>query len=80
MHLMTREQSISTYYGELAKIIERPMTPTLPEYPADATEYWGYDKDKALECFKDNPHIHIIIAHTIAENTEIQITDDQFSA
>ena len=53
MHLMTREQSISTYYGELAKIIERPMTPTLPEYPADATEYWGYDKDKALECFKE---------------------------
>lgn len=53
MHLMTREQSISTYYGELAKIIQRPMTPTLPEYPSDATEYWGYDKEKALECFKE---------------------------
>lgn len=53
MHLMTREQSISTYYGELAKIIQRPMTPTLPEYPSEATEYWGYDKEKALECFKE---------------------------
>lgn len=53
MHLMTRDQSISTYYGELAKIIQRPMTPTLPEYPLEATEYWGYDKEKALECFKE---------------------------
>lgn len=53
MHLMTREQAISTYYGELAQVIERPMTPTLAEYPTDAEEYWGYDKDKALECFKE---------------------------
>lgn len=53
MHLMTREQAIATYYGELAQVIERPMTPTLAEYPKDAEEYWGYDKDKALECFKE---------------------------
>ncbi|WP_370831519.1 ABC transporter substrate-binding protein [Clostridium sp.] len=53
MHLMTREQAIATYYGELAQVIERPMTPTLAEYPKDAKEYWGYDKDKALECFKE---------------------------
>lgn len=53
MHLMTREQAVSTYYGELAQVIERPMTPTLAEYPQDAKEYWGYDKDKALECFKE---------------------------
>lgn len=53
MHLMTREQAIATYYGELAQVIERPMTPTLAEYPEDAKEYWGYDKDKALECFKE---------------------------
>lgn len=52
MHLMTREQAVATYYGELAEVIERPMTPTLAEYPQDAEEYWGYDKDKALECFK----------------------------
>ena len=52
MHLMTREQAIKTYYGELAEVIERPMTPTLAEYPTDAKEYWGYDKAKALECFK----------------------------
>ena len=53
MHLMTREQAIATYYGELAQVIERPMTPTLAEYPQDAEEYWGYDKEKALECFKE---------------------------
>lgn len=53
MHLMTREQAVSTYYGELAEVLERPMTPTLAEYPTDAKEYWGYDKDKALECFKE---------------------------
>lgn len=52
MHLMTREQAIATYYGELAQVIERPMTPTLGEYPQDAEEYWGYDPAKALECFQ----------------------------
>lgn len=52
MHLMTREQAIKTYYGDLGQVIQRPMTPTLAEYPTDAKEYWGYDKAKALECFK----------------------------
>lgn len=53
MHLMTRTQAIKTYYGEMAQVIERPMTPTLTEYPDDAEEYWGYDPQKALECFKE---------------------------
>lgn len=53
MHLMTREQAVSTYFGELAEVVERPMTPTLGEYPEDAEEYWGYDPTKALECFKE---------------------------
>ena len=53
MHLMTRSQAIKTYYGEMAQVIERPMTPTLTEYPEDAKEYWGYDPAKALECFKE---------------------------
>lgn len=52
MHLMTREQAIKTYYGDLGQVIQRPMTPTVAEYPTDAKEYWGYDKAKALECFK----------------------------
>ena len=52
MHLMTREQAISTYYGPLAQVIERPMSTVLAEYPQDAKEYWGYDPEKALECFK----------------------------
>lgn len=53
MHLMTRSQAIKTYYGEMAQVIERPMTPTLTEYPEEAKEYWGYDPAKALECFKE---------------------------
>lgn len=52
MHLMTREQAVSTYYGDVASVLERPMTSVLPEYPKDAKEYWGYDTAKALECFK----------------------------
>lgn len=51
MHLMTRSQAVTTYYGNLAELIERPMTPTLAEYPDDAAEYWGYDPARALQCF-----------------------------
>lgn len=52
MHLMNRAPAVTSYYGELAHVIERPMTPTLAEYPDDATEYYGYDPEKALEYFK----------------------------
>lgn len=51
MHLMNRKPAVSSYYGELAQVIERPMVPTLPEYPKDAKEYYGYDVDKAKEYF-----------------------------
>lgn len=52
MHLMNRAPAVSSYYGELGTVIERPMTPTLAEYPDDAKEYYGYDPEKALEFFK----------------------------
>lgn len=52
MHLMNRAPAIKSYYGELGNVIERPMTPTLAEYPKDAKEYYGYDTEKALEFFK----------------------------
>lgn len=51
MHLMNRTPAVESYYGELAHVIERPMTPTLAEYPDDAAEVYGYDPDKALEYF-----------------------------
>lgn len=51
MHLMNRKPAVSSYYGELAQVIERPMVPTLPEYPKDAKEYYGYDTAKAKEYF-----------------------------
>lgn len=52
MHLMNRAPAVSSYYGELAEVIERPLTPTVAEYPKDAKEYYGYDPEKALELFK----------------------------
>lgn len=52
MHLMNREPAVNSYFGELGQVIERTMTPTLAEYPDDATEYYGYNPEKALEYFK----------------------------
>ncbi|MFA9463273.1 MAG: ABC transporter substrate-binding protein [Velocimicrobium sp.] len=51
MHLMNRTPAVESFYGDLAEIIERPMTPTVAEYPKDAKEYYGYDTKKALDCF-----------------------------
>lgn len=50
--LMNRRPAVEGYFGDLATVIERPMTTTIAEYPADATEYYGYNVDKALEYFE----------------------------
>ena len=52
MCLMNREPAVQSYYGELGEVIERPMTPTLAEYPRDAKAYYTYDPAKALEYFE----------------------------
>lgn len=52
MSLMNREPAVQSYYGELGEVIERPMTPTLAEYPDDAEAYYTYDPAKALEYFQ----------------------------
>lgn len=52
MYLLNRYPSVEGYYGDIATVIERPMTTTLGEYPHGATEYYGYSTEKALECFK----------------------------
>ena len=52
MHLMNRGPAVEAAYGELAEIIERPMSKVSWAYPTKATEYYGYDKDKALDYFK----------------------------
>lgn len=51
MCLMNREVAINEYYGKLGKVVERPMIPTLAEYPDDAEPYYTYDPAKALEYF-----------------------------
>lgn len=50
--LMDRETSVKGYYGDIAQVIERPMVPNLAEYPHDATVYYPYSTEKALEYFK----------------------------
>lgn len=52
MHLMNRRPAVETYYGELATVIERPMSTVSWAYPQDTTEYYGFDPAKALEYFK----------------------------
>lgn len=51
MHLMNRRPAVETYYGELATVIERPMSKVSWAYPEDATEYYSFDSAKALEYF-----------------------------
>ena len=52
MHLMNRAPAIQTYYGDLATIIERPMSTTSWAYPKGAEEFYGFNPEKALEYFK----------------------------
>jgi peptide/nickel transport system substrate-binding protein len=51
MHLMNRGPAVETYYGELASIIERPMSKVSWAYPQDAEEVYGFSPAKALEYF-----------------------------
>ncbi len=52
-YLMNRKPAVQGYFGDLAKVIERPMTTTLAEYPQDATEVYAYSPQKALEKFQE---------------------------
>lgn len=52
LSLMNRGPSVKGYYGNIADVIERPMTTTLAEYPDGATVKYPYDPAKALEFFK----------------------------
>lgn len=51
MCLMNREPAIEAYYGDLASVIERPMSKVSWAYPEDAKPYYTYSKDEALEHF-----------------------------
>ncbi|QEN05881.1 ABC transporter substrate-binding protein [Thiospirochaeta perfilievii] len=53
MHLMDRKPAIQAYYGNLASVIERPMSRVSWAYPKDSTEFYGYNTEKALEYFKE---------------------------
>lgn len=52
MHMMDRESAINAYYGDYGTIVERPMIPTLAEYPQNAKPYYQYDIARALEYFE----------------------------
>jgi len=71
MHLMNRGPAVVSYYGELADIIERPISQASWAYPTGAAEYYGYDKDKALEYFE--------AAGYTQENGQLVKDGEQFS-
>lgn len=50
--LMNRQPSVEGYYGDIAKVIERPMTTTLAEYPKDAKAYYPVSTEEALKYFE----------------------------
>ncbi|OON90433.1 MAG: hypothetical protein ATN32_03990 [Candidatus Epulonipiscium fishelsonii] len=52
MHLMNRKPAIESYYGDIATVIERPMSKVSWAYPDDVEEYYGYDVAKAKEYFE----------------------------
>jgi len=51
MHLMDRAPAVQAYYGNLASVIERPISKVSWAYPKNATEYYGFDPAKALAKF-----------------------------
>ena len=50
-HLLDRKPAVEAAFGELASIIERPISRTNWAYPENATEYYGFNPEKALEYF-----------------------------
>lgn len=52
-HLLDRTPAVQAYYGDLASVIERPISQVSWAYPQDATEYYGFSPEKALEKFKE---------------------------
>jgi len=52
MSLMNRGPAVETYYGNLAVVIERPISMVSWAYPQGAKPFYEYSKDKALEYFK----------------------------
>ena len=52
MHLINKEPAVNTYFGGMAKVIERPVPQNSWVYPDGAEAYYQYDKEKALEYFE----------------------------
>lgn len=50
--LSNRETAVKAYYGELASVIERPISKTSWAYPENASTYYPYDIQKAKEYFE----------------------------
>ncbi len=51
-HLMDRKPAVESYYGNLASVIERPISKVSWAYPKDATEVYGFNPEKAMEYFE----------------------------
>ncbi|MDD4582783.1 MAG: ABC transporter substrate-binding protein, partial [Eubacteriales bacterium] len=53
LSLMNREPAVNTYFGGLAKVIERPMDSSCWAYPDNAEPFYSYDVNQALDYFKE---------------------------
>ncbi|MBN2222983.1 MAG: ABC transporter substrate-binding protein [Vallitaleaceae bacterium] len=51
MYLMDRKPAVQSWYGNLASVIERPISRVSWAYPKDSTEYYGFNIEKAQEAF-----------------------------
>ncbi len=51
MFAMNRDLGVKTYYGDLAVVLERPITMASWGYPSDNTPVYTYDLAKAKESF-----------------------------
>lgn len=52
LSLMDRQTAVNAYYGDLAQVLERPMSKVSWAYPQDAKAVYTYSKEKAKSYFE----------------------------
>lgn len=52
MSLLDRQTSVNAYYGDLAEVLERPMSKISWAYPQNAKAYYNYSREDAKKYFE----------------------------
>jgi len=63
MHLMNRAPAVDSYYGELATVIERPLSKTSWAYPNGAMEVYPFNPQAALEYFEKAGYVQATVSN-----------------